>query len=55
MAAKGTFRTSPHSAGAERSPWVAPRVEDLPRLTELTLATAPIDGNCPIGGGSTCF
>ncbi|HEX5869374.1 MAG TPA: hypothetical protein VFY65_03100 [Longimicrobium sp.] len=49
MADKGTIRTS-----VERRPWVAPRVEDLPRLTELTLITAPIEGNCPIGG-STCF
>jgi hypothetical protein len=29
-------------------------VEDLPRLTELTLITAPIDGDCGVGG-STCF
>ncbi|WP_420126332.1 hypothetical protein [Longimicrobium sp.] len=54
MADKGTIRTSPRSATAERRPWVAPRVEDLPRLTELTLLTAPIDGNCGTGG-STCF
>jgi hypothetical protein len=53
MADQGTVRTSPRSA-AERRPWIAPRVEDLPRLTELTLVTAPIDGNCGVGG-STCF
>jgi hypothetical protein len=53
MADKGTTRTSPRS-GAERRPWIAPRVEDLPRLTELTLVTAPIEGNCGVGG-STCF
>jgi hypothetical protein len=52
MADKGTIRTSPRSA--ERRPWIAPRVEDLPRLTELTLITAPIEGNCGVGG-STCF
>lgn len=52
MADKGTIRTSPRSA--ERRPWIAPRVEDLPRLTELTLVTAPIDGDCGVGG-STCF
>lgn len=53
MADNGTLRPS---AGAERSPWVAPRVEDLPRLTALTLATgAAIEGTCPIGSGSTCF
>jgi hypothetical protein len=55
MAAKGTDRPFPRSAPAERRPWVAPRVEQMPRLTELTLATLPIDGDCPIGGGSTCF
>jgi hypothetical protein len=40
-----------------RRPWVAPRVEELPRLTELTLQTAGgIPGECePGGGGSTCF
>ncbi|HEX2206127.1 MAG TPA: hypothetical protein VHG93_00475 [Longimicrobium sp.] len=53
MADKGTTRTSPRSP-AERRPWVAPRVEDLPRLTELTLLTAPIEADCGVGG-STCF
>ncbi|HEU4885822.1 MAG TPA: hypothetical protein VFT45_26535 [Longimicrobium sp.] len=53
MADKGTTRTSPRS-GAARLPWIAPSVEDLPRLTELTLVTAPIEGNCGVGGG-TCF
>lgn len=33
----------------ERSPWVPPLVEVLPRLTELTLATG---GGIP-GGGDT--
>jgi hypothetical protein len=54
MADKGTIRTSPRTVTTERRPWVAPCVEQLPRLTELTLATAPIDGNCGVGG-STCF
>ena len=37
-----------------RRPWVAPRVDELPRLTELTLATGPgIPGGG--GGGSTVF
>jgi hypothetical protein len=42
---------------AARRPWLAPRVDELPRLTELTLATGPgIPGQCEIGGGgSTCF
>lgn len=35
-------------------PWVPPRVEDLTRLTDLTLQSIP--GNCGIpGSGSTCF
>jgi hypothetical protein len=34
-----------------RRPWVAPRIEPLPRLTELTLQTCAIDGTC--GGGGT--
>jgi hypothetical protein len=38
-----------------RRPWVAPAVADLPRLTELTLATGPAipGGGGPGGGGST--
>lgn len=54
MADQGTTRTSPRSAAADRRPWVAPRVEDLPRLTDLTLQTTPIEGTCGTGG-STCF
>jgi hypothetical protein len=39
-----------------RRAWQAPRVDDLPRLTELTLQTANgeiIEGTCQVG--STCF
>lgn len=45
------------SAPSVRKPWQAPRVEELPRLTELTLGSgAAIEGECLIGGGgSTCF
>jgi hypothetical protein len=42
---------------AGRRPWVAPRVAELPRLTELTLQTGdaiPGGGNTG-GGGSTVF
>jgi hypothetical protein len=44
-------------APVARKPWLAPRVDDLPRLTELTLVTGEaIEGDCQIGGGgSTCF
>lgn len=39
-----------------RRPWKAPRIEDLPPLTELTLATGdPIGGGGDPGGGSTVF
>lgn len=37
-------------------PWIPPRIEDLPPLTELTLATGdPIGGGGDPGGGSTVF
>jgi hypothetical protein len=51
--AEGTDVRSPRPA-AGRRPWQAPRVDDLPRLTELTLQTGDIiDGTCQVG--STCF
>jgi len=37
-------------AAPDRLPWTAPRVEALPRLTDLTLATG---GGIPGGSGST--
>lgn len=45
------------AAPAPRQSWTAPLVQDLPRLTELTLQTGEsIPGECNIGGsGSTCF
>lgn len=49
----------PSAPEPARRPWVAPRVEELPRLTELTLVTGGgIPGECDPdapGGGSTCF
>lgn len=43
------------SANARR-PWTAPRLDALPKLTDLTLATgAPIPGGGDTGGGSTVF
>lgn len=38
----------PNVTRSGRAPWVAPRVEPLPRLTDLTLATG---GGIPGGGG----
>jgi hypothetical protein len=47
-------RPGPNAAPLRR-PWEAPRVSDLPRLTELTLQTGPgiPGGGGPGGGGST--
>ena len=44
-------------AAPARRPWTAPRVDDLPRLTELTLVTggAIPGGGGTGGGGSTVF
>jgi len=38
-----------------RRPWTAPRVQDLPRLTELTLQTGGIPGAPASDAGSTVF
>jgi hypothetical protein len=54
MAEKALDRSS--QPGASRRTWTAPRVEDLPHLTELTLVTGPpVPGGVDIGGGSTIF
>lgn len=54
MAEHALDRTA--EAGAARRPWTAPRVEELPRLTELTLQTGEaIDGGVGVGSGSTVF
>ena len=46
---------SPEATPPVRRAWKAPRVSDLPRLTELTLQTGPgiPGGGGPGGGGST--
>jgi hypothetical protein len=50
-----TAPRSPSRVVNGRRPWEAPRVADLPRLTDLTLATGPgiPGGGGPGGGGST--
>jgi hypothetical protein len=50
-----TSPRSPSNVANGRRPWESPRVTDLPRLTELTLATGPgiPGGGSPGGGGST--
>ena len=52
-----TQTSSAPAVAPARQPWTAPSVQDLPRLTELTLQTGPaIPGDCGVGGsGSTCF
>lgn len=48
-------RSESSSEKPVRLAWVRPEVKDLPRLTELTLATT-IDGGLGTGGsGSTVF
>jgi hypothetical protein len=46
-------------APALRRPWTTPRVDDMPRLTALTLQTGPLDpgilGDCDAGNPSSCF
>jgi hypothetical protein len=44
---------APQTPAKNRTPWVAPTVEVLPRLTDLTLATGdPIPGGGSTGGGT---
>jgi hypothetical protein len=39
---------------AQRRPWIPPTVEDLPKLTDLTLITGnPIHGGGDTGGGGS--
>jgi hypothetical protein len=42
------------TAASPRRPWSAPRVDDLPRLSDLTLQTG-IPGDCVPGDPSSCF
>ena len=50
---KNIAANSPQIPAKNRTPWVAPTVEELPRLTDLTLATGdPIPGGGNTGGGT---
>lgn len=42
------------AAPAPRRAWVAPRVDDMPRLTDLTLQSG-IPGDCSDSDPSSCF
>lgn len=56
MSQMGSHRTqSDAAAPAPRRPWQAPRVDDMPRLTELTLQTVGIPGDCDPLDPSSCF
>lgn len=49
-----------HSAApapAPRRPWTAPRLDEMPRLTELTLQSpgGGIPGDCTPGNPGSCF
>ena len=47
---------TPAREAASRRPWTAPRVQELPRLTELTLQTGGgIPGAPASDAGSTVF
>jgi hypothetical protein len=50
---KNNVVQSPRIPAKNRTQWVAPTVEELPRLTDLTLATGdPIPGGGNTGGGT---
>jgi hypothetical protein len=54
MAANAFDSKRNSSPAPARRPWVRPAVTDLPRLTELTLATGPgIPGSGGTGGGGS--
>jgi len=51
MSQMGTLHSQ---SAAPRRPWTAPRVDELPRLSDLTLQTG-IPGDCVPGDPSSCF
>ena len=50
-----TDDASPLNGPARRHTWIAPQVTELPRLTQLTLQTTGIPGDCDPGDPSSCF
>lgn len=42
-------------APASRRPWTAPRLDEMPRLTDLTLQSVGIPGDCQPGNPGSCF
>jgi hypothetical protein len=53
MPQKAPLRPSSTASIPARRPWTAPRVDDMPRLTDLTLQTIP--GDCSDTDPSSCF
>lgn len=53
MSQMGTPRSQ--SAAMTRRPWITPRVDELPRLTDLTLQSGGTPGTCEPGDPSSCF
>lgn len=54
MSQMGTPR-SQSAAATTRRPWISPRVDELPRLTDLTLQSTGIPGDCDPLDPSSCF
>lgn len=42
-------------APAPRRAWTTPRLDEMPRLTELTLQSVGIPGDCDPGDPGSCF
>jgi hypothetical protein len=55
MSQMGTPTQKFAASPAPRRTWIAPRVDELPRLTDLTLQSGGIPGDCDPGDPSSCF
>jgi hypothetical protein len=54
MSQMGTHRSQ--AAATSRRPWISPRVDELPRLTDLTLqSNGGVLGDCDPNNPSSCF
>jgi hypothetical protein len=54
MPQKDPLRHTSTATVSARRPWTAPRVDDMPRLTDLTLQSG-IPGDCSDADPSSCF
>jgi hypothetical protein len=55
MPQKDLSLTQSAAAAPARRPWTAPRVDDMPRLTDLTLQSDGIPADCDDSNPSSCF